>query len=91
MRRYSLTVLIKLDYDEEQVVDTIKQIVSKNKGTIEDCLFDGMQKLAYPILGQEFCRRYEADCYFETNEDVAKASKELNILDGVLRYLLCLA
>lgn len=91
MRRYSLTVLIDLKADEEKVIDDIKKIVSKNNGSIEDCLFDGMQKLAYPILGQEFCRRYEADCYFDKNEDVANASKELNIMDRVLRYLLCLA
>lgn len=91
MRKYSLTVLIKLDENEEQVVNSIKKVIEKNNATIEDVLFDGMQKLAYPILDEEYCRRYEADCYFDKNEEVANASKELNIMDGVLRYLLCLA
>ena len=91
MRRYELVALIKTESNLEQVVNNIKNIVEKNNAHIEDRLFTNNQKLAYPIVGHEFSTRYEADVFFEDNEDVKEVNDKIGLIDGILRHIIYFA
>ena len=91
MRRYELVALIKTESNLEQVVNSIKNIVEKNNAHIEDRLFTNNQKLAYPIVGHEFSNRYEADVFFENNEDVKEVNDKIGLIDGILRHIIYLS
>lgn len=90
MRRYELVALIKMESNLEQVVNNIKNIVEKNNAHIEDKLFANNQKLA-SIIGHEFSHRYEADVFFEDNEDVKEVNDKIGDIDGILRYIIYFA
>lgn len=91
MRRYELVALIKTESNLEQVVNNIKNIVEKNNAHIEDSLFTNNQKLAYPIVGHEFSNRYEADVFFEDNENVKEVNDKIGLIDGILRHIIYFA
>lgn len=91
MRRYELVALIKTESNLEQVVNNIKNIVEENNAHIEDKLFTNNQKLAYPIEGHEFSHRYEANVFFEDNEDVKEVNDKIGLIDGILRYIIYFA
>lgn len=93
MRRYELVALIKTESNLEQVVNNIKNIVDENNAHIEDKLFTNNQKLAltHPIKGHEFFQRYEANVFFEDNEDVKEVNDKIGLIDGILRYIIYFA
>ena len=91
MSRYELVALIKTESNLEQVVNNIKNIVEENNAHIEDKLFTNNQKLAYPIKGHEFSNRYEANVFFEGNEDVKEVNDKIGNIDGILRYIIYFA
>lgn len=88
MKTYKLTVLVDMKADENWVVNNIKKYIKDLKADIEDVLFESPVPLLYDIDGEKVCRKYEATCQFNTNNDVAEFDKLLHITNGVLRHLL---
>lgn len=84
-KNYELTILV----DETATQETIDELTEKIKGygkitSIEDW---GVKRLAYPIRNQEKARYLFYTLELE-NDVPAELSRNLNIDDNVMRYLL---
>lgn len=89
MKEYELTVLIHPDLDAnlQPMTDKIKDLIEDNGGKIVKENNEGKKKLAYEINKQDFAVYY----YYELELPAmapAKISSSLNIMEGVMRYLL---
>lgn len=89
MRKYELTVLVHpdLEADLEKPMGVVRDIVTKNKGSIISEDNWGKKKLAYPIARENFAVYVYMDVELPA-EAVAKVDQTLNITDGVIRHLL---
>lgn len=89
MRKYELTVLVHpdLEVDLEKPMGVVRDIVTKNKGSIISEDNWGKKKLAYPIARENFAVYVYMDVELPA-EAVAKVDQTLNITDGVIRHLL---
>lgn len=89
MKNYELTVLVHpdLEMNPEPAVTKIKDLLTKNGGTITKEINEGKKRLAYPVKGQDFAVYF----YYEVElpaDAPKKIESTLNITDEVLRYLL---
>ncbi len=89
MRKYELTVLIHpdLEADLEKPLGTVRDIITKNKGSVVSEDNWGKKRLAYPIAKENFAVYVYMDVELPA-EAVAKVDSTLNITDGVIRHLL---
>ena len=87
MRKYELTVIANPDNDSFESTDKIEALVFKNGGNIEKKEFDGKKRLAYKIMDYEF-GIYVFYIIYIDQDKVNKLSRELDIEDCILRYLL---
>ena len=84
---YELTILFKADLEPilKETLKKVRKTIKKYEGAILKEENDGKKRLAYSINGKEYA------IYYYMELDLANAldiSKELNVNDDILRYLL---
>lgn len=89
MKQYELTFLIHpdLEMNTETVVTKVKELIDNNGGKVVKETNEGKKRLAYPIKAQEYAVYYYLELELPAEAPV-KISSVMNIMDGVLRYLL---
>lgn len=89
MNKYELTVVVnaKIEDDERaQVIEKVKDLVTRFGGNVTDVDEWGKRRLAYEI--QKMKEAYYYFIHFESDATVpAEMEARLRIMDNVLRYL----
>ena len=89
MQKYELLYIITSSISEEEVDNVAKKVealIAKNNATITSSEKLGLKKFAYPI-------QFRNDGYYflvnmEAEQEAPKSiSKQLNIMDGVVRHM----
>ncbi len=90
MQKYELLYIISAGTSEEQkeaIMKKVETLITKNAGVIEGVEKIGDKKLAYPI-------NYKTEGYYvlvnftsENNNTANTLGKQLNITEGVVRYM----
>ena len=90
MRKYELMTIIKITLGEDgarTLSNSIKDLISSNKGKILNSDFWGKRKLAYEI-------KHDREAFYEVIEfemdstSVDNLKVKLNLEDGFVRYLI---
>lgn len=89
MNKYELCVVVSAKLEDDartELVDRVKEVITRFEGTVTDVDDWGKKRLAYEIE-----KMHEAFYYFihfeSEPEAPAKIEGRLRIMDGVLRYL----
>lgn len=89
MNKYELTVVVnaKIEDDERaQVIEKVKDLVTRFGGNVTDVDEWGKRRLAYEI--QKMKEAYYYFIHFESESDVpGEIEQRIRIMDNVLRYL----
>ena len=89
MNKYELTVVVnaKIEDDERaQVIEKVKDLVTRFGGNVTDVDEWGKRRLAYEI--QKMKEAYYYFIHFEAESTVpAEVEQRIRIMDNVLRYL----
>lgn len=89
MREYELTVLIHpdLEADLDNQLSVVRDIITKNGGSVTSEENWGKKRLAYRIAGEDFAVYVGMEVQLPGTA-VAKVDATLNITDPVIRHLL---
>ena len=90
MNNYESVFILKSALDkeaEEKLVDDIKQVVTKNKGSIAQMQSWGKRKLAYPIKKQTEGIYYLLEFQLEAAR-MAKVENTYKLNDSIIRTLI---
>ena len=89
MNKYELTVVVnaKIEDDERaQVIEKVKDLVTRFGGNVTDVDEWGKRRLAYEI--QKMKEAYYYFIHFEAESTVpAEVEQRIRIMDNVIRYL----
>ena len=91
MQKYELLYIISTELTDEQKEDVMKKvegIITKNAGVIENVEKSGNKKLAYPINNRTEGYYCLVNFTSDNNLAVDAISKQLNILDAVVRHMI---
>lgn len=89
MNKYELTVVVnaKIEDDERaQVIEKVKDLVTRFGGNVTDVDEWGKRRLAYEI--QKMKEAYYYFIHFEADAEApGEIEQRIRIMDGVIRYL----
>ena len=89
MDRYEIMFIVKNTIEEEKVkkiADTIKDLITNDKGNIIDFKEMGKRKLAYPIK-KEVTGTYYVMTGEANHDTIKEFSRKVSINENVLRHL----
>ena len=89
MDRYEIMFIVKNTIDEEKVkkiADSLKDLITNDKGNIIDFKEMGKRKLAYPIK-KEVTGTYYVMTVEANHDTIKEFSRKVSINENVLRHL----
>ena len=89
MNKYELTVVVNAKIEDDartEVIEKVKELISRFGGTVSDVDEWGKKRLAYEI--QKMKEGYYYFIHFESdNTTPSEVEQRIRIMDNVLRYL----
>jgi len=90
MKKYEITFIVGENYTEDkakEIAKNVRESIEKKNGRVEVDLFWGKRKLTYKIMKNTF-GYYFVFVFFADSKIIAEMTKELNLNEKVIRYLM---
>lgn len=90
MKKYELMTIIKASLNEEdagKVAKSVKDLISSLNGNVVDTLVWGKRKFSYKINNEKE-GFYEVTQFEVDPQNMPKFKGKLNLIDGLVRYLI---